>query len=157
MFMIPAPPEIPVSWPTCVVRFDDSSLATLDRTLLRKARKQVRRLTGLRFVVDSGTVNKIDIEYSREPNFAIAQAGVQSLDGKIFYAGITLFPQYHEVGVPRKVLIHELLHAVGVRHSENPASLMYYSLRRGQKVDSELRRAVRSSYRHCLQSDRGRR
>jgi hypothetical protein len=117
---------------------------------MRKARKHVRRLTGIRFRVVPGTTNGIEVSYNRSANFAVAQTAVQSEEGKIIYAGIQLYPQYQTVWAPGKVLKHELLHAVGVRHSPNPRSLMYYQHLSRQKVDSRLRSTVRLHYRRCL-------
>lgn len=148
--MIPAPPpDTPVVWP-CVVRVDESGLAARDRPLMRKARKRVRGLTGIRFRLAPGTNNGIEVSYNHSANFAIAQTAVQSKRGKIIYAGVQLYPQYRTVRAPGKVLKHELLHAVGVPHSPNPRSLMYHQHLPRQKVDPRLRRTVRLQYRHCL-------
>lgn len=146
-----APPVEAPSWNVCTVQVDGSALSNRDRKLLRKAKKRIGRLTGIRFVKSkSNPIPGIRVEYRYTDNFAIAQTATQSDHGKIIWAGIQLFNEYWTVARQGQVLKHELLHAVGVGHSNNRRSLMYHQHLPGQTIPVRLKMKLRSKYRHCL-------
>ena len=149
MFLPPA--AVAPAWDTCVIHLDASALSDLDRRLMRKAKRRIGRLTGIRFKrSNQNPIPGIRVWYTYTDNFAIAQTAVQS-DSKhrITWAGIQLFNEYWTVQRRGQVLKHELLHAVGVRHSNNKRSLMYHQHLPGQTIPLTLRYKLRSKYAHC--------
>ena len=151
--MLTPPPA--VVWEQCVVRIDHSALSNRDRKLSRKAQRKVNRLTGITFRKNKhNPIPGIRVEYSWTDNFAIAQTATQSSNGWILWSGITLFNEYHTVTEKRKVIIHELLHAVGVQHTGNKDSIMYYQHLPGQKITPGLRDRLSKKYSHCKPQSR---
>lgn len=147
--MIVPPIPVAVTWDTCVVKVDASALSKLDRRLMRKAKRRVSNLTGIRFKRGQNPIPGIRVWYTYTDNYAIAQTALQSRDGAAVWAGVQLFNEYWDTRRRGQVLKHELLHAVGVGHSRNPRSIMYHQHRPGQSIRKPLRVKLRSKYAHC--------